>query len=504
MSRTPRVLVVFDIVALLVVGSAMAQDRWPQETPPPPLLAPNVEFPDYELRQLDNGLQVVYVGAHEQPAVNVRLLVRAGASSDPAAKTGLAALVGQLLDQGAGNRAAQEIAETIDNIGGALAVGAGTDLSFVNVLVLKDNFELALEMLSDIARRPAFAQDEIDRQRQRLLSEMQVSYDDPAYVSGVVFGRLVYGFHPYGLPHSGTPSSVRGITRSDLVEFHRTHYLPNNAILAVVGDVTAAEAFDGVTRVFADWPRGDLPVPRLEEPPPASNRLVVVDKPGAVQTAVRVGHLTLPRAHPDYLVMDVAIKILGGEGGNRLGSVLRTARSLTYSASAEMVGRQYSGDFMAKTDTRSAATAEVLRVTVDEIARLQRERVGRQELRAAQDYLAGSFPLTIETPNAIAAQVLEAILYGLELDDVEAYPDRINAVTPNDIQRVARQYLKPGSLSIVLVGDASTFIDDLAGVGFDTYELIPISELDISAVDLRRTRRVAEAAYPGGAGQKAE
>lgn len=504
MSRTARVLVVCEVLALLVVGPAMAQDRWPQETPPPPLLAPDVEFPDYELRRLDNGLQVVYVGAHEQPAVNVRLLVRAGASSDPAAKTGLAALVGQLLDQGAGNRSAQEIAETIDNIGGALGVGAGTDLSFVNVLVLKDSFELALEMLSDIARRPVFAQDEIDRQRQRLLSEMQVSYDDPAYVSGVVFGRLVYGFHPYGLPHSGTPSSVRGITRSDLVEFHRAHYLPNNAILAVVGDVTAEEAFDGVSRVFADWQRGELPVPRLEEPPPAENRLVVVDKPGSVQTAVRVGHLTLPRAHPDYLAMDVAIKILGGEGGNRLGSVLRTARSLTYSASAEMVGRQFSGDFMAKTDTRSAATAEVLRVTVDEIARLQRERVGRQELRGAQDYLAGSFPLTIETPNAIAAQVLEAILYGLALDDVEAYPDRINAVTPNDIQRVARRYLKPGSLSIVLVGDASTFVDDLAGVGFDTYEVIPISELDISAVDLRRTRRAAEAAHPEGASQKAE
>ena len=500
-----RVLAVLGLVNVLVLGSATAQQvRWPQETPPPPLLAPDVEFPEYELRRLDNGLQVVYVGAHEQPAVNVRLLVRAGASSDPANKTGLASLVAQLLDQGAGNRSAQEIAETIDDIGGGLSAGAGTDLSFVNVLVLKDSFELGLEMLADIARDPTFAQGEIDRQRQRLLSEMQVSYDDLAYVSGIVFGRLVYGFHPYGLPQSGTPDSLRGIARSDLVEFHRTHYLPNNAILAVVGDVTAAEAFDGVTRVLGGWPRGALPVPSLEEPPPPTNRLIVVDKPGAVQTAVRVGHLALPRAHPDYLALDVAIKILGGEGGNRLGSVLRTARSLTYSASAEMIGRQFGGDFMAKTDTRSAATAEVLRVTVDEISRLQRERVGRRELRGAQDYLAGSFPLTIETPNAIAAQVLEAILYGLNLDNVEAYPDRINAVTPDDIQRVARQYLQPENLSMVLVGDASTFVDDLAGVGFDSYEVIPISELDISAVDLRRARRVAARTHPGGVGPKLE
>ena len=504
MKRKGQVLLAVGMVTMIVAGPAMAQSRWPQETPPPPLLAPDVKFPEYELRTLGNGLQVVYVGAHEQPAVNVRLLVRAGASSDPAGKTGLAALTAQLLDQGSGERAAQEIAETIDNIGGGLAVGAGTDLSFVNVLVLKDSFQLGLEMLSDIARRPTFTQAEIDRQRQRLLSEMQVSYDDPTYVSGVVFGRLVYGFHPYGLPRSGTPDSVRGIRRNDLVEFHRTHYLPNNAILAVVGDVTAEESFDGVDRVLGDWSRGDLPVPSLEKPPPPTSRLIVVDKPGAVQTVVRVGHLTLPRAHPDYLAMDVAIKILGGEGGNRLGSVLRTARSLTYSASADMVGHQFGGEFMAKTDTRSAATAEVLRVTVDEISRLQRERVGRPELRGAQDYLAGSFPLMIETPNAIAAQVLEAILFGLDLEDVEAYPDRINAVTPDDIQRVATKYLKPDSLSMVLVGDASTFVDDLAGVGFDTYEVIPISDLDISAVNLRRERKVAESAQREGTGQATE
>lgn len=493
MIRTAGALVVVGVLTLVGSVPAAAQRvQWPRESPPPPLLAPDVEFPEYELRRLDNGLQVVYVGAHEQPAVNVRLLVRAGTSSDPIGKPGLAALTAQLLDQGTRTRGAQEIAQTIDSIGGGLGVGAGTDLSFVNVLVLKDSFDLALSMLSDVARNPAYAQAEIDRQRQQLLSEMQVSYDDPTYVSGVVFGRLVYGSHPYGMPHNGTPQSLTQIGRSDLVEFHGTHYLPNNAILAVVGDVTAEEAFDGVARAFSDWPRGDLPTPNLTEPPAPSNRLVVVDKPGAVQTAVRVGHLALPRAHPDYLALDVAIKILGGEGGNRLGSVLRTARSLTYSASAEMAGRQFAGDFMARTDTRSSATAEVLRLTVDEISRMQRERVSRRELRRAKDYLAGNFPLTIETPNAIAAQVLESILFGLELDDLERYPERINAVTADDIQRVARQYLKPSLLSMVLVGDASIFINDLSGVGFESYDLIPITELDISAVDFLGAREVAQ------------
>lgn len=493
MIRTALVLAVFGVLTLASVLPASAQlVEWPREDPPPPLLAPDVKFPDFELRRLDNGLQVVYVGAHEQPAVNVRLVVRAGTSSDPTLKPGLAAMTAQLLDQGTTMRGAQEIAQTIDNIGGAMGVGAGTDLSYVNVLVLKDSFDLALDMLSDVARNPAYAQTEVDRQRQQVLSEMQVSYDDPAYVSSIVFGRLVYGDHPYGMPQSGTPQSLMRITRNDLIEFHRNHYLPNNAILAVVGDVSAEEAFAGVARALSDWPRGVLPTPDLTEQPPPSNRLVIVDKPGAVQTAVRVGHLALPRAHPDYLALDMAVKILGGEGGNRLGSVLRTDRSLTYSASAEMAGRQFAGDFMAQTDTRSSATAEVLRLTVDEISRMQRERVSRRELRRAKDYLAGHFPLTIETPNAIAAQVLEAILFGLELDDLERYPERINAVTEDDIQRVARKYLKPGLLSMVLVGDASTFVNDLSGVGFDSYELVPITELDLSTVDFMIAKEVAQ------------
>ncbi len=486
-------LVVTLSLGLLYAAPAAAQRvSWPSETAPPPLLAGDVVFPEYEIRTLDNGLQVVYVGAHEQPVVNVRLLVRAGVSSDPTVKHGVAALAAQMLDQGTTSRSAQGIAETIDNVGGALGVGAGADLSFINVIVMKDSFDLALEMLSDVTRFPAYAEPEIERQRQQLLSVMQVSYEDPAYVSGVVFGRLVYGFHPYGVPQYGTPASLSRITRSDLVSFHRDHYLPNNAIMAVVGDVTADEAFDGVARAVADWPRGVLPVPRLDEPPEPTKRLVVVDKPGSVQTAVRVGHLALPRAHPDYLALDVAIKILGGEGGNRLGSVLRTARSLTYAASAEIVGRQFSGDFLAETDTRSSATAEVLRLTVDEISKMQREPVSERELRSAKAYLTGNFPLSIETPNALAAQVLEAMLYGLALDELETYPERINAVTPNDIQRVTKTYLKPENLSIVLVGDASTFLDDLPGVGFDSFEVVPISELDITTVDLRRRTGAAQ------------
>ena len=456
--------------------------EWPDENPPPPLLAPEIQFPEYELRQLDNGLQIVVVAAREQPVVNVRLIMRAGSSNDPESKPGVASMAAQMLDQGAGDLTAEEIAKTIDNIGGALSVGAGSDLSFVNVLVMKDSFGLALDTFADVIRRPRYDSRELERQRQQLLSSMQVSYEDPGYIANVVLGRLIYGMHPYGRPSNGTRASLASITREDLVEFHRSHYLPNNAIVAIVGDVTTDEAVTGIKQVLGDWPQGVVPSRRSVEPPRPTNRLIVVDKPDAVQTVVRVGHLTLPRAHPDFLNLDVAIKILGGEGGNRLGGVLRTARSLTYSASADLAGRQAIGDFMAKTETRSAATAEVLRLMVDEISRLRRVRVRRQELRGAQDYLAGNFPLTIETPNAIATQVLEALVFGLDLDDLETYPERIRSVSPHDIQRAARTFLQPENLSIVLVGDAASFIDDLEEIGFENYELMSVSEVESSTV----------------------
>lgn len=473
-------------IGAVAIASAQPAVDWPRESPPPPLPARAASFPPYEIRTLSNGLQVVVVMHHEQPAVNLRLIVAAGAASDPVDKKGVGSLTAQLLGQGTTTRSATEIAETIDYVGGLLDVGAGTDLTFVNVLVMRDSFELGAELISDIARRPSFAPAEIDRQRQQVLSGLQVSYDDPAYLAGIVFGRLVYGEHPYGLPHNGTEQSVQAITRDDLQAFHETHFAPNNALLGIVGDIDAETAFATAERMFGDWEPKTAPPPSTAPLPAPAPRLVVIDKPGSTQTAIRVGHLGLPRTSPDFLAFDVAMKILGGEGGNRLGGVLRTERSLTYSASADVASRRFGGDFMAKTDTRSDATAEALRLIVEEVARLRRERVRSRELQNAQAYLAGSFPLTIEAPNAIAAQVLESLVYGLDLEDLPAYPERINAVTVDDIQRVARDYLQPQALSIVLVGEARAFLDDLPGAGFEEYDVLSVDDIDSWRPDQRQ------------------
>ena len=473
----------FSLLTALVVAQTA---QWPRESPPRPLPAPSVTFPPYEIRTLANGLQVVYVSQNEQPVVSVRLIVGAGAAQDPKDKLGVAMLTATLLDQGAGNRTAEQIADTIDFTGGVLGTGAGSDLSFVNAVVMKDSYLLALELMADVVLRPTFAQVEIDRQRQQAVSALKVSAEDPDAVANQVIERLIYGFHPYGLPGGGTAASLAALTRADFVAFHATYYVPNNALIAVVGDIPVGEAMAGLEKYFGAWKPADILAVKALDPPEPTRRVIVIDKKDAVQTEIRVGHLAIPRKHADYEVIDQTVKILGGEGANRLQQVLRSQRQLTYGASADLDSYKMAGAIIAETDTQTRSTAEALRVVVDEFSRLQRERVNDEELRGAQDYMVGHFPLTIELSDAIATQVLNQLFYGLPVDDLPKYRERVLRVTPDDIQRVARWFIRPDRLSIVLVGNADAFVNDLKGIGFGSYERIPIENVDVLSADLMR------------------
>ncbi len=493
--RLPRLAAALALVAAATLPAGAGDQRserwknWPSSRMPGPTTARDVTFPPYEIRTLANGLRVVVVAHHEQPAVSMRMIIRAGAAQDPAGKAGLATLMASLLDQGTATRTSEQVADTIDFVGGALGTGAGTDLSFVNVLVLKDSFGLALDLLSDVVRRPAFAPAEIERQRQQVLSALQVNAQDPDYLAGVAIDRLVYGFHPYGIPSAGTPETVASLTRDDIVAFHERWFAPNNAILAIVGDLPAEEAFAAAEKTFGGWERKTLPAITFPEPPEPTRRLVLIDRPGAVQTEIRVGNIGIPRKHSDYDAFDLAVRVLGGEGANRLQRVLRSERSLTYGASADVQALKQAGAVVAETDTRSEATGEALRVVVDEFWRLQRDPVHSLELGDAKNYMTGSFPLSIETPDAIAMQVLNVLFYDLDVKDLQTYRERVNRISADDIQRVARAYLRPNRLSIVLVGDAETVLPQLRGAGFPEVERIPIDEIDLSSATLRRMRQ---------------
>jgi zinc protease len=472
---------------LLVPSGATAQARnWPSQSPPRPLRARDVKFPPYQLTTLANGMQVVVVIHTEQPAVSLRMIVKAGTAQDPVGKPGLAAMLASLLDQGTTTRRAQEVADTIDSVGGSLETGVGRDLTFTDVVVMKDSFDVGMGLLADVIRNPAVATEEVERQRQQIESGLAVSGQDPEYVANVVFDRLVYGFNPYGYPGNGTPESVTSITRDDLVAYHRRYFAPNNSLLAVVGDITGAEALAAVERAFGDWARQEIPAEKVPDPPQPTRRVIVLDKPDAVQTEIRVGQLGIPRKHADYTPLDLAIRVLGGEGANRLHRILRTERGLTYGASANMETLKRNGQIVVETSTRSEATGEVLRLIVDELSRLRRERVDERELADAKAYLTGNFPLTLETPDDIATHVLNHLFYDLPLDELQTFRQKVNAVTLGDVARVAWGYLKPDRLSVVLVGNAAVFADTLRGVGFGRYERIALTDLDLLAADFKK------------------
>ena len=473
------------LVLTVVTTAAVAQtaQQWPREFPPRPLQARAMVFPPFEVKTLANGLTVVVVSQNEQPAISMRMIVRAGSAQDPKGKLGLAMLTAALLDQGAGARSAQQLAEEVDFMGAALGSGAGTDLSFINAVVMKDDYLAGLGIMADVTRRPTFVGAEIERQRQQALSALKVAAEDPESVADLVIERLIFGFHPYGMPGSGTADTIRGLTRDDFVTFHRQYFVPNNALLAVVGDITSAEAMRGIEQHFGDWARGTVPPFAPVDPPQPTRRVVVIDRPDAVQTEIRVGHLGIPRKHDDFEAVSQSVKILGGEGGNRLQGVLRSSRQLTYGASADLNTYKWSGAIIAQTNTQTPNTIEALRLMVDEFARLQRDKVSENELEAAQAYAVGSYPLSIETPDQLATQVLNMLFYDLPVDSLPKFRERIEGVSPEEIQRIARWFIRPDQLSVVLVGNASAFIDRLKGAGFPLVERVPIGRLDLLSAD---------------------
>jgi zinc protease len=493
MSPRARLLLSTATAVALTICVASAQ-QWPISRPPSALASRPVDFPPYEIKTLSNGLKVLVVLHHEQPSVSFRLILGAGTLQEPADKPGVSNFMSGLLNQGTRTRSAGQLADAIESAGGIIGVGSGNELAFISGAVIKDQTDLMLSLASEMAQFPSFAQQEIDRRKSQTLSSLDVSYDDPDYLATLVIERLIYGFHPYGRPSEGTKESIRRLTRDDLVTFHRTWFVPNNALLAIVGDMTAAEAFAAAEKAFGSWPRRDLPAVPILDPPPPTRRMIVVDRPGSAQTEIRVGQLAVARAHKELVPLDLAVRILGGEGANRLFGVLRSDRGLTYGASADFNTFQQSGDIIAETDTKSSTTAETLRLMVNEFWRIQKEPADPDELKGAQDFLAGNFPLTIESPGAIATQVLSHLFYGIDPKEIVTYRDRVGRVTTMDVQRVMREFLKPDQLSIVMVGDASVFADQLKTLGMGDFERIPIAELDLSSATLRRASR-----QPGGA-----
>lgn len=440
--------------------SMPAAERLAAVLPEPTAVTP-IDFPEFTEATLDNGARVIVVENHEQPVVSINLRIRSGSTAEPGALIGLADMTAGLLDKGTTTRDARRIAETIDFVGGSLGAGAGEDWTSVSVTVLTEFVDTALALLSDVVMNPTFPSDELENLRRRSLTALQLQKAQPAALAQRRFDGLVYGSHPYG--RNETEASIRAIQRMNLLGFHREHFRPNNALFVVAGDVDPTQIVARLNRAFAAWQQGTVPTrPAAQAPTHTQRRLEFVHKPGSVQGVFRIGHLMPSATEADWPALDVAMQILGGSTG-WLFEVLRERKGWTYGAYASANEKQGPGVFTASAEVRNEVADSALAEMLTLIERLRDEPVSDADLRMAKEFIAGSFPRSIETSQQVANQIATEILLGRGAGYVEEYRARVAAVTAADVQRVAQQYLNPAALQIVVAGDALQIFDDVAG-----------------------------------------
>ncbi len=469
--------------ALAVVGLAgpLVSQEYPKTPPAPGPLTP-APFPPFQEVVLPNGLRVLVVESHKQPIVSLSLSFAAGSIFDPAGKEGLSEMVAGLITKGAGPRSAEQISEAIEGAGGSLGAGAGSDFLSINSTVLKTSLPLAMELIGDAAVRPTFPQTEVELLRTQTLSGLQVALSQPAAIASRIFQRTLYGQNPYG--RSANPASVKATTRADLVAFQRARLRPTGALLVVAGDVTLAEVRALALKTFRGWMGAPPAAPVFRSPPVRTKTdLILVHRPGSVQSNIMVGNLTFLPNDPRTYSAAVANQVLGGGASSRLFLILREAKSWTYGAYSRYARHKGVGSFEARTEVRTEVTDSALRETLAQLRRIATEPVPTAELEAAKGSLTGSFPLTIESADQVAGAVANARLYGLAPDFVQTYRVRIGAVTAPQVQSTAQATIRPDAAAIVVVGDGSKIYESLKGVA--TVSIVdpegnPLTQADLS------------------------
>ena len=435
-----------------------------RQPPPPPMEMRPVEFPPFRETTLPNGMRLIVVQKRDQPVANVNLYVRSGGSADPVAKIGLAEMNAGLLTKGTRTRTARQIAEAIEGVGGDLSASAGMDYTTVTATTLADQLPLAMDLVSDVALRPTFPQDELENLRKRTLTGLQVALSQPGEIARRRFIREIYGpGNPYGF--ASLPATIQAVQRPDLVRFHEQNFRADNALMVVSGDVDPVAVEALVRQRFGAWKGGFGSRVAIPEPPASGPaQVVLVNRPGSVQSNILVGNVGIRPDNPDYYPLQVLNKIVGGGTDSRLFLILREQKGWTYGAYSSLSRPKEVGYFMASAEVRTPVTDSALVEMMTQLRRVREEPVSQQELESAKSFLVGSFPLRIETAGQIAGQVAQTELLGLPKEALLQYRERISAVTAEDVRRVAQQYVRPDQARIIVVGDAAKIAKDLERV----------------------------------------
>lgn len=415
-----------------------------------------VKLPKAVEFNLENGLTVLVLEDHHLPTVTARLLIQgAGALNDPADLPGLANITAAMLKEGTATKSSKEIAEDIERLGASITVTApwGSETTTLTASGLSDNVGEWMHLAADILLHPTFPESELAKLKQRMRVQLQQQRSSAFFLVQERFNRAVYGNHPAAIT-SPTLESIQKITPDLLAKWYKEHYVPQNAILAVAGDVRAAD----LTKMLNGMPPWQRTDSQLTATPPTkaanARRIFVVDRPGSVQTDVFLGNIAVNRVDPDYVPLEVMNRIVGGGAAARLFMNLREEHGYTYGAYSMLVARKYAGPWIAEGSMRTDATGGAMTEFMNEMNRIRDKAVPESELEEAKRSIVASFALSLENPTQLLDYAITQRIYGLPADYWDTYPAKIMNVTAEQVQRVAQKYVVPDSLQIVAVGDA--------------------------------------------------
>lgn len=466
--------------------SAKTEEQPTREPPPPPGETKDVSLPPVEVAELDNGLQVNTIVADELPVVYATLVVSSGAESDPPNLPGLAGLVASMLKEGTAKRTSAQLAEEVEFLGADLWASSDEENTYVGIRALAGQFEVAMEILAEVASEPAFSVEELAKLKKRELDRLALAEREPGYIARRTFYRRLYGEHPYAVVDA-TPASVKRVARQDMVRWHRKHFVGKNAFLVVAGDVTPEQVATAAKKDFARWKPGKRVIPSYGSMPAHQGRkIVVVDRPGSVQSVIYIGNLALPRANRVWIPLMVANQVLGGSAASRLFMDLREKRSLTYGAYSAVVERVQTGPFIAYASVRTDVTSEAIDAFFEHLETIVREQPSAEELANAKRYLSDSFPLRVDTPGKLADLVIELRTFGLPDDYWDRYRRAIRATSGSEALYAAREYIKPDKALVVIVGQAADFAQSLTKFGPVTV-VSPEGEVKAEFTEKRRS-----------------
>lgn len=482
--KNPAPMPTFLTVPAAVLAPNELLPEGQRQAPPAPAAARPMATPQVAERTLSNGLRVIVAKSTDLPVMNLQMVIRGGAASDPADRPGLAAMTANLASQGAGSRSAPEIAATLEALGANVGGGANADATTLFLSAPTASADAAGAVIADIVQRPTYAEAEVARSRTQAINGLRVNLRQPGPLANAVLARLAYGGSPYGAPASGTPESLQGLTRDQIVAYHDRWWRPDNAALIITGGMTPDQAFAYAEKTFGGWarPSGAAPTvgPRAGAAP--APRIVVVDLPGSGQAAVAAAVRGPRRNDPAWYPLAVVNSVIGGGQNGHLFQEVRAKRGLSYGANSSLGSRVEDGLLLATTQTKNESAAQVVDLVLAEFDRLKTEAVTEQAVQDRETFITGNFSRQVETTAGLGGFLSDAVTYGLPLTEISRYADQINANTPATVQAAA-QNVGSDQAWVVVVGQASMFIDALRAAHPDLV-VIPAAEVDLNSPTL--------------------